>query len=190
MDNKKIKVLLIDDDEITREIYADVFRRSGFEVTETENGAEGLDKATKEVPDVILTGIIMPKLDGFGLKDALMKNSSTANIPVFMLSHMGREEDRKKAYEVGIKDFIIQGMITPKQVVGKINAIFGVGEYKLKFSAMDLDASRLAGDLRLNPNFKCEACQEDMVLAIKIADVEKREISARFICPTCSSSEK
>lgn len=189
MNNKKVKILLVDDDEAVRGIYTDVFQREGFEVIEAKDGVEGLDKATKEIPDVVFTGIIMPRMDGFGLKDALVKNVNTVKIPVFMLSHMGREEDRKKAYERGIKDFIIQGMITPKQVVEKVNAIFGTREYRLRFSVADLDASKLAGDLHFNQNFKCQACQEDMVMALKILDAEKHELSARFICSNCGNKK-
>ena len=185
MSSKKTKVLLVDDDETVRSIYVDVFKREGFEIIEARDGVEGLDKATREVPDVIFSGIIMPRMDGFALKDALTKNVATANIPMLMLSHMGREEDRKKAYSLGVKDFIVQGMTTPKQVVEKINAMFGSGYYNLKFNPASPDASRLAADLRVNPSFRCETCQGDLVLSLKIINPERQELSAKFVCPNC-----
>jgi two-component system chemotaxis response regulator CheY len=186
MDGKKIKILIVDDDNEIRSMYAEVFKREGFVVEEAMDGVDGLDKATKNVPNIIFTGIIMPVMDGFGLKDALAKNVNTANIPVVMLSHMGREEDRVKALSLGIKEFIVQGMISPRQVVEKVRNMFsGHGEYQLKFNTIDLDAHRLASDLHLNPGFSCEKCSEKMILSLHAANADNREFSARFICPNC-----
>jgi DNA-binding response OmpR family regulator len=186
MDNEKIKVLLVDDDDNLRTIYADVFRREGFDVVEANDGVDGLDKATRENPNVIFTGIIMPRMDGFSLKDALAKNVSTAEIPVLMLSHMGREEDRKKASESGIREFIVQGMISPNQVVEKVRAMFGSGEYHLQFDSLELDAPRLAGDFHFNPKFECPECMNSkLILNLEIIDVEKKHFKARFMCPKC-----
>ncbi len=185
MNENKIRVLIVDDDEFSRSNYADVFRESGFEVVEAVDGIDGLDKATKDTPDVIFTGIIMPRMDGFALKDALDKNVNTAKIPLFILSHMGREEDRKKAIEAGAKDFIIQGMVTPRQVVEKVRAIFNSGEYTLKVNEETLDAPKLIADLHLKGGLKCPRCGGDMVLKMKITDVIKYKFEAQLICPQC-----
>ena len=183
--DKKIKILLIDDEQTIRETYADIFRQEGFEVLEAADGLDGLDMATKENPDVVFTGIIMPRMDGFALNEALSKNASTANIPVMMLSHMGREEDRQKAESAGIKDFIIQGMVSPKEIVQRIRAMFGSGEYLIKFNVNDVEASRLAKDFDFNSKFKCSKCSEEMVLRLKSSDADKREFNVKFICPKC-----
>ena len=187
MDGKKIKVLIIDDDEFSRETYIDVFKREGFEVIGAVDGLEGLDKATKIIPDIILTGIIMPKMDGFGLKDALAKNVATARIPVMMLSHMGREEDRKKAEKSGIKEFIVQGMITPKQVVEDIRAMFGPREYeyKINFKPTELDAPKLNSEFGFNHGFTCKNCQREMIMSLRISNKDRREFTVKFICPNC-----
>ncbi len=185
MNDKKIKVLIIDDDKSSRETYMDVFRQEGFEVSEAVDGLDGLDKAVKIIPDVIFTGIIMPRMDGFGLKDALVKNVATSSIPVFMLSHMGREEDREKAEKIGIRGFIVQGMTTPKQVLENVRAMFNSSEYRIKFSPMELDASRLASEFEFSPGFICKNCRKEMIMALKIANKERREFMARFICPDC-----
>jgi len=186
MNEKKIKILVIDDNENIRTLYADVFRQGGFEVSEAEDGLVGLEKATKEIPNVILTGIIMPRMDGFGLKEALGKNVSTSEIPILMLSHMGREEDRRKAQEMGIKEFFIQEMIFPKQVMEKVQNMFGLNEYKLKVNINDLDAQKLFQDLQIDPDIKCPKCGQEMVLGLKVSDsANKIFSSARFFCPNC-----
>ena len=182
--DKKKKVLLVDDDATIRTTYADIFRSEGFEVVEAGDGMEGLDKAIAEMPDVIFTGIIMPKMDGFDLKDALAKNVATVNIPVLMSSHMGREEDRQKAMAMGVKDFFVVGMITPRHVLEKVRALFSSKKYHLKFDALALDAPKLAADFHLN-EFRCEKCNELKIMVVEIMDANKEEFKTQFVCPEC-----
>jgi DNA-binding response OmpR family regulator len=184
MDNK-IKILVVDDDDDTRELFSDVFRNEGFEVGEAKDGAEGLDKAISFVPDIVLTGIIMPKIDGFGLKDALSKVVATAKTPVMMLSHMGREEDRKKAEELGIKEFVVKGMTSPKEVSEKIRNIIQGNEYVIRFNHAELDAPKLAIELNFLSGFKCSKCQGEMILFLKKGGSENREFCAKFVCEKC-----
>ncbi|HRY82896.1 MAG TPA: response regulator [Candidatus Moranbacteria bacterium] len=186
MEDKKVKILVIDDDEIIRGTYADIFRNEGFEVIEAIDGLEGMNKAMEIIPDIIFTGIIMPKMDGFSLKEALAKNVNTANIPVVMLSHMGREEDRQKAESLGVKDFIVQGMVTPRQVVERVRNIFGSLKYHLKFNAEEIDAPKLAKDFYFGEKFQCPSCLGEMILNLEVSNVDKKEFTAKFVCPRCN----
>ncbi len=185
MEDKKIKILIVDDDEIVRGTYADIFRQVGFEVSEAVDGLDGMDKATKEIPDIIFTGIIMPRMDGFSLKESLAKNVNTSSIPVMMLSHMGREEDRIKAQELGIRNFIVQGMVTPKQVLELVRNIFGNGAYRVKFNTIEMDAPRLSKDFGYGENFVCPNCAGEMTMNLEILDASKKEFKAKFVCPKC-----
>jgi PleD family two-component response regulator len=184
---KKYKILIVDDDENVRDLYAEIFRTEGFEVIEAVDGLEGADKAIANTPDIIFTGIIMPKMDGFGLKEALSKNVATSNIPVVMSSHMGREEDHQKAIEVGIKDFFIVGMITPKEVVARIKSFFNQAQYQLKPKMIEGDFYRLAQDLKLKSDLTCEKCNAELVLELKITNAENREFSGKISCPKCGA---
>jgi PleD family two-component response regulator len=184
---KKYKILIVDDDENVRDLYAEIFRTEGFEVIEAVDGLEGVDKAIANTPDIIFTGIIMPKMDGFGLKEALSKNVATSNIPVVMSSHMGREEDHQKAMEVGIRDFFIVGMITPKEVVARIKSFFSQEQYQLKAKMIAGDFYRLAQDLKLKSDLTCEKCNTELVLELKITNTENREFSGKIICPKCGA---
>jgi CheY-like chemotaxis protein len=185
----KLKILLVDDDEAIRTVYAEVFRKHDFEVEEAMDGVEGLDKATKNIPDVIFTGIIMPRMDGFALIEALKKNVATSTVPVVFSSHMGREEDKNRAKEMGVKDFITRDFVTPNQAVERILAIFTAEEYKLKFSPSELDAPKLAKDMNFRENFQCPNCGGPLVLVVKMKDVKTKEYSAKFICPECSQAQ-
>lgn len=185
METIKTKILIIDDDEFTRTMYVEVFRREGFDVEEAVDGADGLDKAIAHTPHVIFTGIIMPRMDGFSLMEALKKNVATSNIPVAISSHMGRREDQAKSQSLGAKDFISRDMTTPNQVVERIRAILNLDSYKIKFSSAELDAQTLASEMHFDPKFRCKGCGEDLVLSLIARDLKSREFSARFVCAKC-----
>lgn len=185
MTEKKLKILMVDDDNSAREMYAEVFRNADFDVLEAIDGVEGFDKATKEMPDVIFTGIIMPRMDGFSMMEELKKNVSTANIPVIIFSHLGREADRQRANILGAKDFIVRDVISPKQTIERIKALFVGGEYRVDFNSYSLDAQKLARELGINNNFQCLECGDKMILRVKLMDPKERKFEARFVCPKC-----
>jgi CheY-like chemotaxis protein len=188
--NKKIKILIVDDDEDTRKIYADVFKNENYEVEEAEDGLAGLDKATTWIPDVLFTGIIMPKMDGFSLMEALKKNVATANIPVLISSHMGREEDRQKANSLGAKFFIVRGFTTPKEVVEKVKMIFEERkEYNLEINPTALDAPKLAQDLNLGADLRCPEPGCNQKLVVRLSD-NNGAIEAKLVCPSCGWQAK
>lgn len=185
MDKKKI--LLIDDDIELREIYAEIFHNANFEVIQAGDGLEGLDKAIKELPDVIFTGIVMPKMDGFDMMESLKKTVMTSNIPVVISSHMGRGEDQDRAKKLGAKDFIVRGMTKPIEVVERISSIFVEAgrEYKLAIDPFALDGQKLGSELHFDANFQCLECKEKLVLSMKIKDAQSKTFEARFVCPKC-----
>ena len=187
MTDKKIKVLIVDDEDSTREMYAEIFENAGFTVSQARDGIEGLDAATKDVPDAIFSGIIMPRMDGFTFMEALKKNVSTANIPVIVFSHMGREEDQQKANQLGAKDFVIRGMTPPAKVVEKIkNLLINKGvTYRLPINPEDAEVQKLAKDFNLNASYSCLDCGGKLVLEVRLLDSQEHTFQGRIICPNC-----
>lgn len=185
MEQKKIKILIVDDDELVREIYVNIFQKNNFEVTEAKDGLEGLEKVTENVPDIVFTGIIMPRMDGFDLMEALKKDAKTSQIPVAISSHLGREEDKKKAMELGAKDFFIRNYDTPNEILARIKAIFEKNTYHLRIKTEQLDASKLAKDLFGSDNFKCGKCGEEKIIKIEMTNMKEEEFKGKFACPKC-----
>lgn len=186
MDDKKIKILLVDDDENIRTMYAEVLANAGFLIEEAVDGVDGLDKASKNIPDLIFTGIDMPNMDGFTLIESLRKDPTLAKVPVMMSSHRGRKEDETRAKEVGVRDFIVYVEVTPKQVIERIKSIFQESSYFLKFDPKELDAQKLAADMNIDSrNYVCSKCGEHLVLALKISNIANHEFIAKFVCPSC-----
>ncbi|EKE25089.1 MAG: Hybrid signal transduction histidine kinase and diguanylatecyclase/phosphodiesterase [uncultured bacterium] len=186
METKK-KILLVDDDIELREMYAEIFQNANFDVIQADDGLQGLDIAITQLPDVIFTGIVMPRMDGFDMMAALKKTVMTSNIPVVFSSHMGRGEDKEHALKLGAKDFIIRGMTPPKEVIERISVIFSQEgkEYKLSFDPFLLDAQQLGKDLNIKADFTCHDCNEKLVLDLRLNDVQNRTFVAKLICPKC-----
>lgn len=183
-DQKKFKILVVDDDDIIRETYLQVFQEHGFEGAGAKDGVEGIDLATKENFDVILTGIIMPRMDGFQLISALRENIDTKDIPIAIISHLGREEDRKKAEELGIGDFIVQGTMTPREVADKMKSLIAAqNSFKLGFDYAGWDALTLAKKMNLQ-GFECPNCHNKMILELT-PKIEGKGFDAFFKCPKC-----
>jgi CheY-like chemotaxis protein len=82
-----VKVLIIDDERDVRDIARlSLVRLGGMEISEAENGQEGLSKAVDEMPDAILLDVVMPVMDGPSTLAALRRHPATAAIPVIFLT--------------------------------------------------------------------------------------------------------
>lgn len=186
MSDEKTRILIVDDDENLRSMYAEVFKNSGFSVEEAIDGVDGLDKATKNPPEVIFTGIVMPRMDGFALIESLKKGVATKDIPVVISSHLGREEDREKAQAVGVSEFIVRDITPPNEVAKIIKGVIRGGKiYNLNFDPYGMDAPRLARDLKASGDFKCPKCQGRMVVRLSVKDLENKGMEAKIVCPKC-----
>ena len=122
MKNKGKKILLVEDDVTLIDMYSLKFKEEGYNLLTAENGETGLALALKEIHDVILLDIVMPKMDGFAVLAELKKNATTKNIPVLMLSNLGQTADVEKGEAMGAKDYIVKASMTPTQVVDKVKS--------------------------------------------------------------------
>lgn len=184
MNENNFKILIVDDDDTIRETYVEIFKEKGAEVLSAKDGIEGVDLVTKEIPDIIMTGIIMPRMDGFQLIQTLQKSTETKAIPIIVFSHLGREEDRKKAQEMGIDNFIVQGSMTPNEIVERARSLTKAGgSFKLSFDSYAWDAQRLAKTLP-NKNLDCPNCNEKIVIELT-PKTDGAGFDAVLKCPNC-----
>jgi DNA-binding response OmpR family regulator len=119
----KPRLLLIEDNRDTREIYKDVFERDGFQVLLAEDGEKGLSYAQATLPDVILLDLMLPKLNGFDLLKRLRSQEETQRIPVMIFSALADTADRQKALELGVTEYSMKAFNPPKQVVSRVRAL-------------------------------------------------------------------
>jgi len=122
MTDTKLKILLIEDEEMLASMYSTKFKKEGFEIETALNGEEGLEKAKQGKFDIVLVDIIMPKLDGFAVLKALREIDKYKDVPVFMLTNLGQDEDMEKGKKLGATDYLIKANFTPSQVLEKIKS--------------------------------------------------------------------
>jgi len=120
----KKTILIVEDDAIINSMYKTKLGLDGFEVLSAANGLEGLEQARKEKADLILLDVIMPQIDGFSVLEELKKDKKTKDIPVFMLTNLGTDEDKEKGKKMGAVDYIVKSNLTPSQVSEKIQEFF------------------------------------------------------------------
>ena len=174
--------MLVDDVEDTRTLYADLLRTAGFDVREAADGLEGLEKVNQTVPDLVVSGIIMPRMDGFMLAEALKRTINTMNVPIMFLSHLGRQEDEARARAMGVNDFFVTTMTPPHDIIGRIRGLLASSDYLIIPNPVELDAQKLAGDLGLNRDFLCSEGGEKLAIKLTIKDARSRRFDAEIIC--------
>jgi YesN/AraC family two-component response regulator len=102
----KKKILVIEDTVSTRNLFLEGIKAKGYLTIGAENGVIGLYVAQKELPNLIISDIIMPKLDGYGVLRALRQNPATATIPLIFVSAKTARADIRKGIEMGADDYL------------------------------------------------------------------------------------
>jgi DNA-binding response OmpR family regulator len=100
------RVLVIDDEAPIRLLCRVNLEAEGMAVLEASDGPSGLAAAASGMPDVILLDVMMPGLDGWGVAEALLENSETAEIPIIFLTARAEFRDRARGLDIGGVDYI------------------------------------------------------------------------------------
>jgi CheY-like chemotaxis protein len=100
-----LRALVVDDDRDTRELLTELLRARGMQVTATESGAACLDALDRDVPDIIISDIAMPGLDGFEMMDRVRRRPAERGglVPAVALSAYARREDRERSLASGFE---------------------------------------------------------------------------------------
>lgn len=119
------KILLVEDNEMNRDMLARRLTRRGYEVVVAVDGQAGLDMARAEKPDLILMDLSLPVMDGWTATTHLKADESTKHIPVIALTAHAMTGDREKAIEAGCDEFDTKP-VELKRLLGKIDTLLGV----------------------------------------------------------------
>ena len=120
--NKKIPVLVIDDDGKILDLIAKILNGTEFDMLRASDGYDGIQIARKFKPSIILLDILMPKYDGFMICRTIKRNVDTKNIPVIFLTGIKSKEYIQKAIKVGASDYIVKPF-TPIDLLAKLRKI-------------------------------------------------------------------
>lgn len=114
------KVLIVEDNELSRDMLSRRLRRKGYEVLVAVDGGEGVAMVKKEKPDIVLMDLSLPDMDGWYATRVLKENEATAGIPVIALTAHAMSGDREKALEAGCDDYDTKP-IDLRRLLSKIN---------------------------------------------------------------------
>jgi CheY-like chemotaxis protein len=116
------KILLVEDNEMNRDMLSRRLTRNGFEVVIAVNGQEGVDLATSSKPDLILMDMSLPILDGWEATRRVKANPATKAIPVIALTAHAMVQDKEKALAAGCDEFDTKPVELPR-LLEKIKAL-------------------------------------------------------------------
>lgn len=102
------KILVVEDEKNIRETLVDILQIKGFEVHEADNGQVGLEKVKSVLPDLIISDIMMPVMDGFEMIKIIRKDDQVSHIPILVLSAKAELEDVQKGFNIGIDDYLLK----------------------------------------------------------------------------------
>src|SRR5262245_28374859 len=137
------KILVIDDEEWLREMVQMALSQRGYDVVEAENGAVGIERARKELPDLILCDVNMEKLDGYHTLSSLRNEPATAAIPFILMTGLADNAGMRHGMELGADDYL------PKPFT--IDGLFAAVDARLKKAqTVRAEAERKLSDLRDN----------------------------------------
>ncbi len=118
------KILLIEDNQMNRDMLSRRLTRKGYEVVIAVDGEQGMAMARSEAPDLILMDMSLPVLDGWEATRQLKSAPETQSIPIIALTAHAMAGDREKAVEAGCNDYDIKPIEMPR-LLEKIEALLG-----------------------------------------------------------------
>jgi two-component system alkaline phosphatase synthesis response regulator PhoP len=117
------KILIAEDERDIRELIAISLQGlGGFSVVQASNGAEAVERATAELPDLILMDVRMPRMTGYDACKILKENDSTKSIPVIFLSAKGQDQEIQQGLAVGAEEYILKPF-APDELVNQVRGV-------------------------------------------------------------------
>ena len=121
------RVLVVDDDEVIRQLIAVNLTLEGFEVVTAVDGQDCLDKVGDVKPDVITLDVMMPRLDGWVTATQLRRKPATASIKVVMITARAQEEDRDRGRQAGVDAYLTKPF-DPAEMIRVVRELAGAPE--------------------------------------------------------------
>ena len=116
------KILIVEDNEMNRDMLSRRLTRKGYEIAMAEDGASGLQAIKDLKPDIVLMDIGLPVMNGWEATKAAKRDEGIAHIPIIALTAHALEEDRVNALKAGADDFDTKP-VDLKRLIGKIEAL-------------------------------------------------------------------
>lgn len=124
----KHKILVVEDDEILREVYALKLSMEGFEVGTAGDGLDGLEQAELLLPDLIILDMMMPRMNGMEFLRVYSKQNSGTGAKVLVASNKTISQEIDEAKRLGASDYLVKSQITPDELVTQVRKLLQTRE--------------------------------------------------------------
>ncbi|MGE5400991.1 MAG: LytR/AlgR family response regulator transcription factor [Ignavibacteriales bacterium] len=176
-----IKILLIEDDTSLREGLRDLLEINGYTVSLASDGIEGLKNAKKDLPDLIICDIMMPRLDGFRMKEILNEDRDLAAVPFIFLTAKAEMKSFREGMDLGADDYVVKPFDLPallKVIDTRLKRHCEILKKKTQNTNLPetgVENKKLSQDDRLFANFS-----DNSPKVIRIGDIKAIEASGNY----------
>lgn len=118
-----VNVLIAEDEKLLRRAYSDGLHSAGFTVTLAEDGEEALALLHSKTPDLILLDLLMPKMSGYQVLKTIKADVALKNIPIIVLSNLGRPTDPQELAIIGNTKFVVKSDCSLKELTELIRSM-------------------------------------------------------------------
>ncbi len=126
------RVLVVDDDEVIRQLIAVNLQLEGFEVHTAVDGRECLDRVAEVAPDVVTLDIMMPRLDGWDTAQQLRESERARHAKVVLITARAQEDDLQRGHDVGVDAYVTKPF-DPTELIRLVRNLAGVDRAELEF---------------------------------------------------------
>jgi DNA-binding response OmpR family regulator len=117
-----VKVLVVDDDPVILELLRINFEMEGFEVVSACDGRAGLERAVADAPDLVISDIMMPNVDGLQMLAQIRAEPAIAGLPVVLLSAKAQQTEVQAGLDLGADDYVTKPF-DPLELLDRVNAL-------------------------------------------------------------------
>lgn len=187
------RVLVVEDTDLLRRMYHDRLAQDGYQVYEAADGLAALTVLRDQPVDLILLDLIMPRMGGLQVLEAVKADPRTHGIPVVVLTNLGEESTIEQAVSLGATDYLLKNQSRPADISEKVALTlkaFGSGCTQLNayhvFLRPDVgDVKCVVDAAGLKRMLWCPACEIELALRLVPDTSHPGHFDAYFICTSC-----
>ena len=187
------RILIVEDTDLLRRMYHDRLAQDGYEILDAADGLAALAILREQQVDLILLDLIMPRMGGLQVLEAVKADPRTRNIPVVILTNLGEESTIEQAVSLGATDYLIKNQSRPADVSDKVTlTLQAFGTACAQTEAFHVFLRPEIGDTQcvvqsagLKRGLWCPACENDLALRLVPDGGHPGHFDAYFVCGSC-----